>query len=183
MWQLAWKRRRRYFPNLFMYSVIFHHILAEKWSWSCNWSRSLPVILIFFQWSWSLSWWSLTSIGLITIHGRFWLSSLFISASLSLFAFAISEGDIKAVISWFSSEEVSWLKIEEYAKTNIKNHNKGDVGCVDVCRMYLFFFALYCVRLSFSQYSDSCSYRVGHLVVQLGWVDLDLGCSTILLGQ
>ena len=26
-------------------------------------------------------------------------------------------------------------------------------------------------------------YRVGHLVVQLGWVDLDLGCSTILLGQ
>ena len=26
-------------------------------------------------------------------------------------------------------------------------------------------------------------YRMGHLVVQLGWVDLDLGCSTILLGQ
>ena len=26
-------------------------------------------------------------------------------------------------------------------------------------------------------------YRVGHLVVQLGFVDLDLGCYTILLGQ
>ena len=26
-------------------------------------------------------------------------------------------------------------------------------------------------------------YRVGHLIVQLGFVDLDLGCSTILLGQ
>ena len=26
-------------------------------------------------------------------------------------------------------------------------------------------------------------YRVTHLVANLGWVDLDLGCSTILLGQ
>ena len=52
---------KKYFQNWFMLSVIFPHILAEKWSWSwsCNWSRSLPVILIFFQWSWSLSWWSL----------------------------------------------------------------------------------------------------------------------------
>ena len=30
--------------------------------------------------------------------------------------------------------------------------------------------------------SPKLHYRVGHLVVQLGWVDLDLGCSTILLG-
>ena len=52
---------KKYFQNWFMLSVIFPHILAEKWSWSwsCNWSRSLPVILIFFQWSWSLSQWSL----------------------------------------------------------------------------------------------------------------------------
>ena len=26
-------------------------------------------------------------------------------------------------------------------------------------------------------------YRVGHLLAELGWVDLDLECSTILLGQ
>ena len=26
-------------------------------------------------------------------------------------------------------------------------------------------------------------YRVRHLVANLGWVDFDLGCSTILLGQ
>ena len=26
-------------------------------------------------------------------------------------------------------------------------------------------------------------YRVAHLVANLGWIDLDLGCSTILLGQ
>ena len=26
-------------------------------------------------------------------------------------------------------------------------------------------------------------YRVTHLVANLGWVDLDLGCSNILLGQ
>ena len=26
-------------------------------------------------------------------------------------------------------------------------------------------------------------YRVGHLLADLGWVDLDLECSTILLGQ
>ena len=26
-------------------------------------------------------------------------------------------------------------------------------------------------------------YRVTHLVANLGWVDFDLGCSTILLGQ
>ena len=26
-------------------------------------------------------------------------------------------------------------------------------------------------------------YRVTHLVAILGWVDLDLGCSTILLGH
>ena len=32
-------------------------------------------------------------------------------------------------------------------------------------------------------YKPCCVYRVGHLVVQLGWVDLDLECSTILLGQ
>ena len=25
-------------------------------------------------------------------------------------------------------------------------------------------------------------YRVGHLLADLGWVDLDLGCSTIMLG-
>ena len=29
----------------------------------------------------------------------------------------------------------------------------------------------------------TCGYRVTHLVVYLGWVDFDLGCSTILLGQ
>ena len=38
-------------------------------------------------------------------------------------------------------------------------------------------------KLSFSPLQMSSLYRVGHLVVQLGWVDLDLGCSTILLGQ
>ena len=27
------------------------------------------------------------------------------------------------------------------------------------------------------------TYRVIHLPLDLGWVDLDLGCSTILLGQ
>ena len=26
-------------------------------------------------------------------------------------------------------------------------------------------------------------YRVGHLLADLGWVDLDLACSTIMLGQ
>ena len=26
-------------------------------------------------------------------------------------------------------------------------------------------------------------YRVGHLLADLGWVDLDLDCSTIMLGQ
>ena len=26
-------------------------------------------------------------------------------------------------------------------------------------------------------------YRVGHLLADLGWVDLDLECSTIMLGQ
>ena len=26
-------------------------------------------------------------------------------------------------------------------------------------------------------------YRATHLVANLGWVDFDLGCSTILLGQ
>ena len=29
----------------------------------------------------------------------------------------------------------------------------------------------------------SCVYRVSHHVSDLGWVDLDLGCSTTLLGQ
>ena len=27
------------------------------------------------------------------------------------------------------------------------------------------------------------NYRVSHVLEDLGWVDLDLGCSTILLGQ
>ena len=30
---------------------------------------------------------------------------------------------------------------------------------------------------------EECLYRVGMVVGYLGWVDLDLGCSTILLGQ
>ena len=33
----------------------------------------------------------------------------------------------------------------------------------------------------FSAVDDA--YRVTHLVANLGWVDLDLECSTILLGQ
>ena len=38
------------------------------------------------------------------------------------------------------------------------------------------------IVLGSSQLSESQDrYRVGHLVVQLGWVDFDLGCSTILL--
>ena len=41
--------------------VIFSYFLGEKWSWyrSSNWSRSPPVIVIFFQWSLSIQRWSL----------------------------------------------------------------------------------------------------------------------------
>ena len=38
-------------------------------------------------------------------------------------------------------------------------------------------------RFRVGRLSQNTEYRVGLVVWQLGWVDLDLECSTILLGQ
>ena len=39
------------------------------------------------------------------------------------------------------------------------------------------------IKYSSPTLDDSSQYRASHVLEDLGWVDLDLGCSTTLLGQ
>ena len=41
----------------------------------------------------------------------------------------------------------------------------------------------HCILPRFQEYQSTNIYRASQVVVHLGWVDLDLGCSTTLPGQ
>ena len=58
-----------------------------------------------------------------------------------------------------------WMILLDINQLNCVSKNEIHCTCLNVLNMY------------------SIAYRVTHLVANLGWVDFDLGCSTILLGQ
>ena len=55
-----------------------------------------------------------------------------------------------------------------------------EAGCANVTKVYD---TNATAMQEFTNYGSSLEYREFHLLANLGWVDFDLGCSTILLGQ